>query len=183
MRDVTWQPARNSTYISTGRQPPLQTPVLSSQSSTQFRAGRAQHKDHHGRASRSPGRPGRRLLGHGGGALRLGGLLAHLDGLRLLLLRWRGRVLTSGGGVVVPVAVLVVGEDGGVACAAAPQVAEPGELGQGGAQAGVAVGAVGRDGAPGDPLGEAVEGEAVGDGLAGEVEVDEAAGGEKEEEC
>lgn len=78
--------------------------------------------------------------------------------------------------------MLVVDEDGGVVpvggtTTASPlllEILQPGELGKGGSKAHVAVGAVGREDAPGCPLDEAVDGEAVGKGLGRESEVDEA---------
>jgi hypothetical protein len=75
---------------------------------------------------------------------------------------------------IVAVPLLIIGQDRRVPgpTSMSTEALQPGELGEGGAKAGVAVGAVGRDGAPGDPLTEAADGEALVEGQARKIEVD-----------
>lgn len=69
--------------------------------------------------------------------------------------------------------MLVAGASSGAAAALLLEVLQPGKLGEGGPEAHAAAGTVGREGAPGCPLDEAVDGEALGEGLSGEEEMDE----------
>lgn len=75
---------------------------------------------------------------------------------------------------LVAVAMLLVHEQSRIIVASSPDALHPGQLGERRAEAVVAVGAVRRESAPGEPLNEAVDSEAGVERLQGEEQMDAA---------